>query len=80
MENLTAADAGTYALAVDSTLELNNNSYSGHDLSDRVQLILPMPQDFNGDGKSDLVWSNMITGDRSVWFMNGTTIRSITWA
>jgi alpha-tubulin suppressor-like RCC1 family protein len=32
--------------------------------------------DFNGDGKDDLVWTNTVTGDRSVWFMNGTSIDS----
>jgi YVTN family beta-propeller protein len=29
--------------------------------------------DFNQDGLSDLVWQNNSTGQRTVWFMNGTT-------
>ncbi|MFI5041916.1 MAG: FG-GAP-like repeat-containing protein [Acidimicrobiales bacterium] len=28
--------------------------------------------DFNGDGRTDLVWHNQATGDLYVWFMNGT--------
>jgi VCBS repeat protein len=33
----------------------------------------PVPADFNGDGKSDLVWRNTQTGDNLVWFMDGAT-------
>ena len=33
--------------------------------------------DFNGDGKSDLIWSNDATGERSLWLMNGTTFSSV---
>jgi hypothetical protein len=29
--------------------------------------------DFNGDGRSDLVWHNVSTGELAVWLMNGTT-------
>ena len=30
--------------------------------------------DFNGDGRPDILWSNSSTGDRALWYMNGTTI------
>ncbi len=30
--------------------------------------------DFNGDGKSDILWHNSATGSNSIWLMNGTTI------
>lgn len=33
--------------------------------------------DFNGDGKSDLLWENTATGDRQFWLMNGTTLSSV---
>ncbi|HVU15360.1 MAG TPA: FG-GAP-like repeat-containing protein, partial [Candidatus Didemnitutus sp.] len=69
-------DAGSYHLEVNSTLLVNGLYYFGYITSTIVQLILPTPQDFNGDGKSDLVWTNTTTGDRSVWFMNGTAIDS----
>jgi hypothetical protein len=29
--------------------------------------------DFNGDGKSDILWRHAGTGKTSVWFMNGAT-------
>jgi uncharacterized protein (DUF2141 family) len=32
--------------------------------------------DFNGDRKSDILWSNN-NGDTSIWFMNGTTVSSL---
>ena len=32
--------------------------------------------DFNGDGKADILWQNTNTGERYVWFMNGTTYAS----
>jgi hypothetical protein len=28
--------------------------------------------DFNGDGQSDLIWQDNVTGQRAVWLMNGT--------
>jgi len=33
----------------------------------------PIPADFNGDGKSDLVWRNVQTGENQIWFMDGAT-------
>src|SRR5207249_2294190 len=30
--------------------------------------------DFDGDGKSDILWRNAITGQNYIYFMNGTTI------
>ena len=32
--------------------------------------------DFDGDGKSDLLWRNTQTGDVAIWLMNGATVRS----
>jgi hypothetical protein len=34
-----------------------------------------MVGDYNGDGKSDLLWRDG-AGDTSIWFMNGTTVVS----
>jgi hypothetical protein len=33
--------------------------------------------DFNGDGKSDLLWQNSRTGERTLWLMNGTTLLGV---
>jgi hypothetical protein len=32
--------------------------------------------DFNGDGKSDILWQNTTSGEVYIWFMNGSTITS----
>ena len=32
------------------------------------------PNDFNGDGKSDLLWRQASTGTTVMWLMNGATI------
>jgi hypothetical protein len=32
--------------------------------------------DFNGDGKSDIVWRNAITGATFIWYMNGANVVS----
>ena len=34
--------------------------------------------DFNGDGKTDILWRNKSTGQSVVWLMNGTTYSSYT--
>jgi hypothetical protein len=33
------------------------------------------PGDFNGDGKSDLLWRDNL-GHTAIWFMNGVTVAS----
>ena len=33
--------------------------------------------DFNGDGKSDILWRDAVTGDTSIWFMNGAAVTSV---
>jgi len=35
--------------------------------------------DFNGDGKTDILWRNKSTGQNVVWLMNGTALSSYTW-
>jgi hypothetical protein len=32
--------------------------------------------DFNGDGKTDILWRNKVTGQNVVWFMNGAAFSS----
>lgn len=32
--------------------------------------------DFDGDGKSDIFWRNPSTGANTIWFMNGSAVRS----
>ncbi|MBF0538010.1 MAG: VCBS repeat-containing protein [Nitrospirae bacterium] len=37
-------------------------------------------KDFNGDGKSDILWQNSSTGDVAVWLMDGTAKTSTAFA
>ena len=32
--------------------------------------------DFNGDGKTDILWQNSVSGQRVIWLMNGTSYSS----
>ncbi len=32
--------------------------------------------DFDGDGKSDILWRNSVTGENMIWLVNGTTLSS----
>jgi hypothetical protein len=38
------------------------------------ETIFPPKADFNGDGKSDILWQNNSTGERVIWLMNGTSL------
>ena len=40
------------------------------------QTIFPIKVDFNGDGKSDILWQNNSTGERIIWLMDGTRLLS----
>ena len=35
-------------------------------------------EDFNGDGKSDILWQNSSTGQTAIWLMSGTSVLSKT--
>lgn len=41
--------------------------------------LAPVPEDFNDDGKADIVWRNTATGDINVWFMDGAAVKSDAW-
>jgi uncharacterized delta-60 repeat protein len=60
-----------------STWFLNGTSYAGDsDFSNTYtdqNWKIASANDFNRDGKSDLLWRNSVTGQNIVWFMNGTT-------
>lgn len=38
----------------------------------------PVNSDFNGDGFSDILWRNSMSGQNAIWFMNGVTFESAT--
>jgi alpha-L-arabinofuranosidase len=64
--NVGIADAGTYTVLVSNS--------GGSVISDGAVLaVAEASGDFNGDGKADILWSNATTGERSMWFMNGSS-------
>jgi hypothetical protein len=30
--------------------------------------------DFNGDGETDILWQNTVTGERAIWVMSGPNL------
>ena len=58
------------------------HAYSGSGSYDIFVLKISEPPstpsrcDFNGDGKTDILWRNKSTGQNVVWLMNGTTYSS----
>jgi len=81
-------NSATYGGATTATLTITNPSQSlnGHlfrlvatdvqsNNSNSVTLIVHAAvADFNGDGKMDVIWTNTSTGDRAIWYLNGTAI------
>jgi len=41
-----------------------------------VLKLSPTRCDFNGDGKTDILWRYSMTGDNAVWLMDGTSVSS----
>ncbi len=35
--------------------------------------------DYDGDGKSDILWRNSATGEDGIYFMNGGTVTAVTF-
>jgi alpha-tubulin suppressor-like RCC1 family protein len=71
--NVAAGDAGTYSVQA-------TNAMGSATSVDALLVIVPYTApttkvlgDFDGDGKADLFWSNTVTGERSMWFLNGNT-------
>ena len=81
--SFTASPEAGYAVnqwLVNSTLvQMAGNDYTLNNMTANKMVYVTFkptvasPFDFNGDGKSDILWQNTATGKRSLWLMNGTT-------
>jgi len=60
-------------LASDSAYTIGTANNATITIADNDSNVSPTPNDFNSDGKRDLVWRNYATGQNAAWFMNGTT-------
>lgn len=84
-DNANFAGTGTATLTISgTTTAMNGDTYTcvasnaaGPVTSNPATLMVaPGLSDFNGDGQSDILWQDMVTGERAVWFMNGTAFWS----
>ena len=73
--NLLVADTGAgqiYQYTVDGNRTLFGTAGGSPNFL-AFETIFPPKADFNGDGKSDILWQNNSTGQRVIWLMNGTS-------
>jgi hypothetical protein len=74
----SAAAAGTYTYSVMATNAGGTSPAASASVT--VNAAFPpgasVKNDFNGDGKSDILWYNAATGMTSAWLMTGTSIMS----
>ncbi|HVU15357.1 MAG TPA: FG-GAP-like repeat-containing protein [Candidatus Didemnitutus sp.] len=76
---VTFTGAGTVVINASFAGDTNHNAATSANFTITVStatVSTPHPMDFDGDGHNDLVWSNLTTGDRAIWYMNGVTIKS----
>src|SRR6266571_1663730 len=73
----TGLTAGTtYNYRVSAYDAVPNHSAWTAPVSVRTTRRRIIGRDFNGDGKSDILWRNNTSGQNAIWLMNGTTISS----
>ena len=73
--NLLVADTGAgqiYQYTADGNRTLFGTA-GGNPNFLAFETIFPVKADFNGDGKSDILWQNNSTGARAILFMDGTS-------
>ncbi len=69
---VTTGSAGTYSVVVKNVV----GSVTSSNATLAVNPPLPKPSDYNADGKSDILWQNLLTGDHQLWLMAGTAVAS----
>ena len=68
----------TYSYSVSAFDAAGNNSAPTAAVSVKTRPRRGARADFDGNGKSDIVWRNSATGDNAVWLMNGAAVASST--
>jgi chitodextrinase len=70
--------ATTYSYSVSAFDAAGNNSAPTAAVSVKTRPRRGARADFDGNGKSDIVWRNSATGDNAMWLMNGAAVASST--
>src|SRR6266513_1924249 len=73
--NTGLSPATVYSFAVAAFNAAGNSSALSAAVSKRTRAVR-VARDFNGDGKSDILWRNSTTGANVIWLMKGATISS----
>lgn len=73
-QRTTVINLGTHARAWQMAAVLDANADGQNDIVWQNRSLPPL--DFDGDSLTDLAIENVQTGERAVWLMNGTQIRS----
>ncbi|HET7766797.1 MAG TPA: FG-GAP-like repeat-containing protein [Burkholderiales bacterium] len=66
----------TYSYRVSAFDAAGNNSASTAPVSVKTLRRRVVSGDFDGDGKSDILWRNASTGANAIWLMNGASVTS----
>ncbi len=66
--SVVTGDAGSYTVIATNSAGSATSNAAVLTLTTTAALV-----DFNGDGHPDLLWQNTVTGERSLWLMNGTS-------
>jgi len=66
----------TYSYRVSAFDAAGNNSASTAAVSVKAKARRLARADFDGNGKSDIVWRNSATGDNAMWLMSGAAVAS----
>jgi hypothetical protein len=70
--NYLSGSATVWLMNGTNRLGIQSLSYQVTDLNWQIQAI----DDFNRDGRPDLIWRHAVSGSKYVWLMNGTTVTS----
>jgi len=69
--NVSTGDVGVWFLDGTTVLRAGNLSWQA---AESTGWQVKGTGDFNGDGRTDVLWHNPGTGEVSVWFLNGTSV------
>ncbi len=65
---------GPWGIAMDALGNLYVADTNNHTIRKGIPaLAAPHYGDFNGDGQTDILWENTVSGQRYMWLMNGTS-------